>query len=305
MRDMKHKHLGIVKLNEELSFLCNTYGIPRQIFKERGHTYRWEEPIKSIFNTTKTDLCEELGWGVADNILDRVQDIVRSIRNYRDDVRGFIDRFQRPLRDRAEMVRGRAAQRINQGYSGASSRKVDVVAEVGWPRDMHTTDGITDLTRYRGDKWKVTLGLTVMQAMRISAHNIAFVFKGRSFFSLEQESIQSDYLSGNDLLGYKLTGVSKLEGNALKRLIADTKAESRDMLECGDELSAEYLDDLVRQYENAQYSGAPVKFTAYVVRSKYACYSGTELPISGEGFTLAEAMNLFKRRVKQETFKAL
>jgi hypothetical protein len=305
MRDMKHKHLGIVRLNEELTFLCNTYGIPRQIFKERGHTYRWEEPSKSIFNTTKVDLCEELGWGVADNILDRVQDIVRSIRNYRDDVREFFDRFQRPLRDRAEMVRGRAAQKINAGYSKASSRKVDVVAEVCWPRDMQATDGVIDLTKCWGDKWRVKLGLTVMQAMRISSHNIAFVFKGRPFYSLEQESMQSEYLSGKDLLGYKLTGVSKLEGNTLKRLIADTKAEVRDMLECGDELSAEYLDDLVRQYENAQYSGAPVKFTAYVVRSKYACYSGTELPISGEGFTLVEAMNLFKRRVKQETFKAL
>lgn len=306
MRDIKFTKKGVDLISSELDYLCGLYAVPRELLQANWPFYHDRPDLRKMFFEFRERLEVDLGYRPATDVLDRIRDLLTSKRRYREEVKDYRDILIRTLSERAEVVRQSASNRINKEYSQWSVRKMEVSADVDWPSDTPSwnANGIRDITKFQ-DKCRVKLVLSVMQAMKISKHNVAFLFRGKPFFSLSQETITTEHLEKNDLLGYRLTGVCLLEGNALKRLIADTNRESKEMYECGDEESAEALSDLVRQYQNAQYNNMPVKFTAYVVRSKYARYAEQDYPISGEGFTLTEAMSLFQRRVKQETYKTL
>jgi len=314
--------MGIEFLQKELANLQSTYGLPV-----------WTGAIRYRFDMSQTQIDEMEAWeqewqpllgvDVADRIQMRCENIIRSIRGYREKTREQTTDYIEEgfsLRDRASLMQTALKKKFLYAYKQNEGRLMDFSVRLHWRHEQIMAPEIlswidvtnepyieVDKDSHYSKRWQVTVFNTVMTGQNVKDWNIVVPFKGRQFFTSKQETLKSDHFDQRDLEAFRLGGVTILDEKYLQSQIDEIMEELHEMdeLETVDQKRAKVLNDKVIGLTRAIRTGEPVPATIYFVRHKYMRYADDNKPITGEGFTLSEALSLMDRRVRQETYKAL
>jgi len=314
--------MGIEFLQKELANLQSTYGLPV-----------WTGAVRYRFDMSQAQIDEMEAWeqewqpllgvDVADRIQMRCENIIRAIRNYREKTREQTTDYIEEgfsLRERASLMQDALKKKFIYTYKQNEGRLMDFSVRLHWRHEQIMAPEIlswidvtnepyieVDKDSHYSKRWQVTVFNTVMTGQNVKDWNIVVPFKGRQFFTSKQENLKSDHFDQRDLEAFRLGGVTILDEKYLQSQIDEIMEELHEMdeLETVDQKRAKVLNDKVIGLTRAIRTGEPVPATIYFVRHKYMRYADDNKPITGEGFTLSEALSLMDRRVRQETYKAL
>jgi len=314
---------GIEFLHKELASLHSTYGLPV-----------WVGAVRYRFNMSQAQIDELEAWeqewqpilglDAADRVQRRCENIIQAIRSYREKTRestgnDYIHEGY-SLRDRAGLMQNGLKKKFVFAYKQNEGRLMDFSVSFLWRNDETLTPDMlawidvtnepyieVDRDSHYSKRWNVRVFNTVMSGQNVKEWNIVIPFKGRQFFTSKQEVLKSDHFDQRDLEAFRLGGVTILDEKHLQSQIDEIMEELHEMdeLETVDQKRAKVLNQKVITLTRAIRTGEPVPATIYFVRHKYMKYADDNKPITGEGFTLSEALSLMDRRVRQETYKAL
>lgn len=313
---------GIGFLQKELASLKSMYGLPA-----------WTGAIRYRFDMSQAQADEMdewdqewqpiLGSDSADRVQMRCENIIRAIRSYREKTRESTGNYIQEgvgIRERADQIKNELHKKFLCAYKQNEGRLMDFNVLFRWRYeetlnpDMLAWIDVTnepyvevDKDSHYSKRWNVRVFNTVMSGQNVKEWNIVIPFKGRQFFTSKQEVLKSDHFDQRDLEAFRLGGVTILDEKYLQSQIDEIMEELHEMdeLETVDQKRAKVLNQKVITLTRAIRTGEPVPATIYFVRHKYMKYADDNKPITGEGFTLSEALSLMDRRVRQETYKAL
>jgi len=314
--------MGIEFLQKELASLKSMYGLPAWTGAIR-YRFDMSQHQADVMEAWEQEWHPILGLDAADRVGMRCENIVRAVRKYRETTRERTAEYtseRSSLRDRADLVQKTVNKKFLCKYKQNEGRLIDFTVGFHWRHEQIMSPEIlswidvtnepyieVDKDSHYSKRWNVRVFNTVMTGQNVKEWNIVVPFKGRQFFTSKQETLKSDHFDQRDLEAFRLGGVTILDEKYLQSQIDEIMEELHEMdeLEAVDQKRAKVLNDKVITLTRAIRTGEPVPATIYFVRHKYMRYADDNKPITGEGFTLSEALSLMDRRVRQETYKAL